>query len=121
MKEMEVTLFNPQGTFCGTYTVNGNNFIEMVAFFGTLLCAGSVVKIADITYTPVKLPEFLADMHRINKNEDFSYLFDTFSPYLDWIKYYKFCKLSEYISLSPEFVRKVEEAIDADIAKEINK
>ena len=78
---MEVTLFNSNGEFYQRNIINEHNFDEQVAFLGALLSNGWIVEIDNITYAPIKLPDFLAHMNRL---KDISAIYNYFLPYVNY-------------------------------------
>ena len=112
---MTVTLFDSQGNFFQDDIINEQNFDDQIVFYGALLCGGWIVKIDNITYTPIKLPEFLKSMQRLKNIGD---IYNLFLPYLTYIQHERYIQVSEFLAKNQDLQNKIREAIDTAITTE---
>lgn len=109
METKQVTLFSPNGVFMENRSINEENFMVMVAYFGLRLCNGHAILLDNIIYTPIKLPYFLAAMQRLN---DIDGLYEYFFPYLVYIQQAQISRLTEFLESNKKLQKAIENSMN---------
>ena len=104
MENRQITLFTPKGEYFEYKKINEENFYETVAYVGLRLCEGYAVLIDDKIFTPIKLPEFLAAMQKLNDIDD---LYEYFFPCLVYIKRVQFENNCIFWDSHPEILNEI--------------